>query len=102
MGDFEEDLEAKVKRLNLMSGGKPLPDVPAQSAKESDPIKAAKAKEQGRLNLNKNLFIERNVHELTQSVDDASCSFAKTFSNSASDIPEMSSWIVRLLASNGS
>jgi hypothetical protein len=70
MGDFKEDLEAKIKRLNLMSGGKPLPDVPARSAKESDPIKAAKAKEQRRLNLNKNLFIERNVDELTQSVDD--------------------------------
>jgi len=70
MDKFKEQLGDITKRMTLISSGKPLPNVPAQNPNPPDPEKGAKAKNQRRLNLNKNLFIERNVAEVTQAIED--------------------------------
>jgi hypothetical protein len=64
--EFNKYLEAMTEHLKHLSSEKPRLAVPAKL----DPEKAAKAKNLRRLNLNKNLFIEPNVDELIQSVED--------------------------------
>jgi hypothetical protein len=67
VGDVIEFCETTIESLERLSGEEPRPGVPA---KQPDLEKAAKAKNQRRLNLNKNLFIERNVDSLIQSIED--------------------------------
>lgn len=66
MDKFTKYLQDMTKHLKDLSTEKPRPDVPGKP----DPARMERAKSQRRLNLNKNLFIEPNVDELIQSIED--------------------------------